>query len=777
MNNFKLSCTLNGHENDVRSVVSPFDDTIISGLRDASVRVWHEDNNKGWSTLAVSGSIVFHSPDGSFVNSVSYVNRGSEALVASGGKDCIIYLSDPEPVEGMVQSAPEEYVKYQLVGHESNVCSLHHQGQYLISGSWDATSKVWDLDSMSVKYDLHGHESSVWDAKIVDASKDTFLTCSADKTIRKWVGDCVVWSISGHADVVRKLLVLPGGKQFASCSNDCTIKIWDLETGSALHTLTGHDSFVYDLGILPNGDLVSSAEDRTVRVWRDKKVIQAITMPCISVWCLGILPNGDFVVGGSDKKLRVFSREQSRIAPDDELKEFAEAVKLSSIAEQSVDNLKKTDVPGYEALLHPGKQEGSTIMVKNANGTIEAHQWSGGEWIKIGDVVGSSGNSNGKHEFNGKEWDYVFDVDIEDGAPPLKLPYDSNENPYTAAERFLSDNELPASYSDEVVRFIMKNSGGVELGQQANPADNPYADIHPDPSNAPSSSNLKVIPQKQYIFFKEFKTDQLSKGLSKFNEEQSENEKMTSHDILQISSKLDVLNSREAIELITSYLPKIFNSWTEKTRLIGYDILRVSIPRVTTADILRSTDAAEIILNAINSGLKIVDDSNLPLFMMLLKVLNNLIGNALFIQLYITTNDEGRLFYNEFFDELLATLTKLIKSIAASTTAKLNKHYITTINTMATFIYNLSSYQLQNSSLLANTSSAKSIVKFANDIGGILVESNAESAYRLIVGYGNFRFAKAFSDAPKWLDTAKELYVSNGDEQRFVTLASDIQNL
>lgn len=38
------------------------------------------------------------------------------------------------------------------------------------------------------------------------------------------------------------------------------------------------------------------------------------------------------------------------------------------------------------------------------------------------DAVGSSR----KQLYEGKEYDYVFDVDIQDGVPPLKLPYNVN---------------------------------------------------------------------------------------------------------------------------------------------------------------------------------------------------------------------------------------------------------------------------------------------------------------------------------------------------------------
>ena len=47
---------------------------------------------------------------------------------------------------------------------------------------------------------------------------------------------------------------------------------------------------------------------------------------------------------------------------------------------------------------------------------------------------------------------------------PLMVPTD---NPYSAAQRFLQENELPLSYLDEVVRFIEKNTAGVNIGNSA----------------------------------------------------------------------------------------------------------------------------------------------------------------------------------------------------------------------------------------------------------------------------------------------------------------------
>src|SRR6266511_4423042 len=54
-----------------------------------------------------------------------------------------------------------------------------------------------------------------------------------------------------------------------SCS---TLRIWTIE-GQCIRELSGHESFVYSVDVLPTGEIVSSGEDRSIRVWRGLKKI------------------------------------------------------------------------------------------------------------------------------------------------------------------------------------------------------------------------------------------------------------------------------------------------------------------------------------------------------------------------------------------------------------------------------------------------------------------------------------------------------------------------
>lgn len=755
---YKLRTILKGHELDVRGITAADDSTLVTVSRDATARLWNIAVPLDYNS---DGTICFNSPTGAFLNSVVDVDSPlTGKLVACGGKDAIVYLTETH--ETFLKPG-DDVGKFQLVGHSGNVCSLDYQQGNLISGSWDCTAKTWDLASFTVRHDLIGHSAAVWDAKVLDAEQGTYLTCSADKTIRKWKGAKEIACFKGHSDVVRKLLVLPGGKSFASASNDCTIKIWDSVSGALQHTLKGHDSFVYDLALLPNGDIVSTAEDRSVRVWRDYAILQVITLPCISVWCVCTLPNNDFAVGCSDKQVYVFTQDSGRFATKEAIVALEDAVHLSAISEQSLDDLKKTDVPGYERLDQPGKEEGHVITVKSPVGVIEAHQWSAGQWVKIGDVVNNAGGSSSKVQYQGQEYDYVFDVDVEDGKPPLKLPYNATDNPYAAAEKFLANNDLPASYTEEVVQFINKNTGGFQMGGPV--ADNPY---HQRAKSVDSIEDPPFFPETTAITYDDFKVASLSNGFSKVNAQQHAFA-FDSDEVARVQTSLSDLNSKEAKHLIATVVPRILSKWDKALRLIGFDLLRIAISRVSTMDLIQSTQEAEAIYTLLFATLEEITEQDVTLFMMMAKVLSNLANSTLFMQIFLTVEDNGLVQLNEHFDKLSLQLTVLVKIMTSSEVASAQKHFGLAYTALALYLFNL--LARFKSYLGANAATLAKIMAVLEDIGEDLARANEEASYRLVVAYGNFHFYDRSLAQPHWYAVIKTLH----DTSRFQTVYKEIE--
>lgn len=114
-------------------------------------------------------------------------------------------------------------------------------------------------------------------------------------------------------------------------------------------------------------------------------------------------------------------------------------------------------------MLQDGR-EGQTKIVRHADGKVMCYQFSKNEWICLGDVTGASGGSqesSGKALHEGKEYDFVFNVDISDTGVPLKLPYNVTEEPWLVAQKFIHKHDLPQVYLEQVANFIIKNSNRV----------------------------------------------------------------------------------------------------------------------------------------------------------------------------------------------------------------------------------------------------------------------------------------------------------------------------
>jgi phospholipase A-2-activating protein len=104
------------------------------------------------------------------------------------------------------------------------------------------------------------------------------------------------------------------------------------------------------------------------------------------------MPNGDIVSGCSDGVVRVFSESKERWASEQDLKEYDDKVAGQAIPSEQVGDVKKSDLPGLDALnapgtsfllsligflnIYTGKKSGEVKMIKNGS-LVEAHQVRG----------------------------------------------------------------------------------------------------------------------------------------------------------------------------------------------------------------------------------------------------------------------------------------------------------------------------------------------------------------------------------------------------------------
>eukprot|EP01028_Stygiella_incarcerata_P000009 TRINITY_DN1000_c0_g1_i1.p1 TRINITY_DN1000_c0_g1~~TRINITY_DN1000_c0_g1_i1.p1 ORF type:complete len:815 (+),score=194.66 TRINITY_DN1000_c0_g1_i1:121-2565(+) len=378
--------------------------------------------------------------------------------------------------------------RIRLVGHAGKVVAIdvwmtEDEGFLIATGSWDSTVCLWNPMEMGAVgssgdpgvRELHpaqvlrGHELPVWG--VLFLSDGSLLSASADRTIKMWKDGTAIRTFEGHKDVVRSMKLLDDeSNKFCSCSNDSSIIIWDIPTAQPIATLHGHTHFVYDLDVMdldlagfPSRAILSCGEDRTARIWDtvSLKCLQTIQLPSLA-WSISHISRSEFAVGCDDHHVRVFSNVSSRMASEEVRKEYDDRISSQTISQRGL-GLENIPVSDRSALMGPGKKDGEIKIVKDqTNGALVAYSYdaSRGEWTRIGDVVTEADETSkpSKMTFEGKEYDFVFDVEVEGRDETLKLPYDLSDHPAEAARMFILRYGLPESCLDETVQFIYTNT-------------------------------------------------------------------------------------------------------------------------------------------------------------------------------------------------------------------------------------------------------------------------------------------------------------------------------
>lgn len=150
--------------------------------------------------------------------------------------------------------------------------SYNHDGSFIASGSFDATTAVWEPVDGGVEClaTLEGHENEV-KSVAWSASNSLLATCSRDKSVWIWEGCVQVNSATGdgdfeciavlqeHKEDVKVVKWHPSFEILASGSYDNTIRLWrdnDDEDWACYQILEGHTSTVWSIDFNPSGDML-----------------------------------------------------------------------------------------------------------------------------------------------------------------------------------------------------------------------------------------------------------------------------------------------------------------------------------------------------------------------------------------------------------------------------------------------------------------------------------------------------------------------------------------
>lgn len=161
-----------GHELVVTSIASdPQNNFLISGSRDNNMNLWDLKVGSLLSTANISRNLI---------TDVSWSNDGKTLIQSSEDKE--LRLWDPLNLKVIFDFPKKQYIQYS--------CHISNDNFYAISTSNGFQSQgceitVWDLRGRRILSELIGHEQTVTSAKIINNDK-FIISCSNDGTVRLW---------------------------------------------------------------------------------------------------------------------------------------------------------------------------------------------------------------------------------------------------------------------------------------------------------------------------------------------------------------------------------------------------------------------------------------------------------------------------------------------------------------------------------------------------------------------------------------------------------------
>jgi guanine nucleotide-binding protein subunit beta-2-like 1 protein len=213
-----------------------------------------------------------------------------------------------------------------LVGHSHFVedVVISSDGQYALTGSWDASLRLWDISTGVTTRRFTGHKKDVLSVAF-SVDNRQIVSGSRDRSIKLWntLGECK-YSIEekdqSHAGWVSCVRFSPvtSNPIIVSAGWDRQVKVWNLSNCKLKNSLKGHTGYINCVTVSPDGSLCASGgKDGTAMLWdlaEGKRLYNLDAGDIIHALCFS--PNRYWLCAATQSSIKIWDLESKSVVED-----------------------------------------------------------------------------------------------------------------------------------------------------------------------------------------------------------------------------------------------------------------------------------------------------------------------------------------------------------------------------------------------------------------------------------------------------------------------------
>eukprot|EP00698_Gefionella_okellyi_P001861 TRINITY_DN11700_c0_g1_i1.p1 TRINITY_DN11700_c0_g1~~TRINITY_DN11700_c0_g1_i1.p1 ORF type:complete len:1302 (+),score=294.95 TRINITY_DN11700_c0_g1_i1:65-3970(+) len=193
-----------------------------------------------------------------------------------------------------------------LRGHVGPVTcvAVSSDGLKVLSGSMDATLRLWDVAQRMVLHVLRGHREAIR-AAAMSGNATRAISGSVDSSLVVWdlQAGVMLHSLELHTEPVTCVVMTLDGKYAVSGSADRTIQLIDIERGVRLRQLRAHEDIVTAVAINYDATIcITAGADQHVKVWEVLRGVEVCELHghVATVIAAAVGGDGRFAITASD---------------------------------------------------------------------------------------------------------------------------------------------------------------------------------------------------------------------------------------------------------------------------------------------------------------------------------------------------------------------------------------------------------------------------------------------------------------------------------------------